>query len=433
MFRFAMINSLCRPCGAAEQLVRRVISRGPWWAVVALGLPCLGQAQMFSQQGYVDTGFTAYPQTVPGDSGQLVAASRLHWEPAAKWGDWHLNAALDAWFDSHRMAERTLAVSYWDRGSQRPAFGIQRLSISWARGPVTIELGKQFVRWGKTDILTPTDRFAPRDDLTVVDTEVLGVTAGRVTVANQSDSLDLVYTPRMTPSRIPLLNQRWVVVPGEVRQFGLLDSGAQYPGGGQYGVRWNHLGRYLEYSFSFFRGFNHLPLLQADFVPASTHIEVRRDYPQLQTIGTDAAIPLRWFTIKTESAWFHSTTPQADEYVLYVVQAERQSGEWLFIGGYTGEYDIEKRNSLSFDLERGLAKAFVGRASLTIDTRRSLVFEGVARQNGKGFYGKFEYSHSFGQHWRVTPRIGIIRGSEGDFLGQYRRNSFASVTIRYSF
>src|SRR5207245_1172889 len=112
-----------------------------------------------------------------------------------KWSGWHLNAALDAWFDSHRMAARTLAVSYWDRESQRPAFDVQRLSVSWARGPVTIEFGKQFVRWGRTDILTPTDRFAPRDDLSVIDTEVLAVTAGRVTVANQSDSLDLVYTP----------------------------------------------------------------------------------------------------------------------------------------------------------------------------------------------------------------------------------------------
>jgi hypothetical protein len=427
MFLFAMNNSPCRPCDAVEPRARRSV------ALVALLLPCLGQAQTFSQQGYVDTALTAYPQTVPGDSGQLVSASRFHWEPTAKWSEWHLNAALDAWFDSHLMATRTLAVSYWDRESQRPAFDIQRLSVSWARGPVTIEFGKQFVRWGKTDILTPTDRFAPRDDLSVIDTEVLAETAGRVTVANQSDSLDLVYTPRMTPSRMPLLNQRWAVVPEEIRSFPLVDAGAQYPGGGQYGVRWNHLGRHLEYSLSFFRGFNHSPLLQADFVPASAHIEVRRDYPQLQTIGADAAIPLRWFTIKAESAWFRSNTPQADEYVLYVVQAERQSGEWLFIGGYTGEYVTERRNSLSFDPDRGLAKAFVGRASLTIDTRRSLVFEGVARQNGKGFYGKFEYSHAFGQHWRITPRVGIIRGSEGDFLGQYRRNSFVNVTIRYSF
>jgi hypothetical protein len=405
-----------------------------WPATIAVFLlPWATAAQTFSQQGYFETMLTAYPQTAPGDSGQLIDSSLLDWEPAVKWGDWRFNAGFVAQFDSHRMAERSPDVSYLDRETQRPAFDVSRLSVSWGHGPVTIELGKQFVRWGKTDILNPTDRFTPRDYLTVIDASVLAVTAARLTIASQSDSLDLVYTPFLTPSRMPLLNQRWVVEPPEARGFPLIDGGASYPGGGQYGVRWNHMGRYLEYSFSYFHGFNHLPMLQANFDPVLGGITIHRRYPQLDTIGADAAIPLRWFTIKAESAFFRSDNPQVDQYVLYVLQAERQSGEWLFLAGYVGEYVTDNRNELSFDPERGLAKAFVGRASWTIDTRRSLVFEGAARQNGEGFYGKIEYSYSFRQHWRVTPRIGVIRGSDNDFLGEFHRNSFASVAIRYSF
>ena len=37
----------------------------------------------------------------------------------------------------------------------------------------TIEVGRQLVRWGKADILNPTDRFAPRDFLNVVHNEYL--------------------------------------------------------------------------------------------------------------------------------------------------------------------------------------------------------------------------------------------------------------------
>ncbi len=357
----------------------------------------------------------------------------LHWEPALKWSDWRFNAGFDAQFDSHRMAERTPDVSYWDRETQRPAFDVSRLSVSWGRGPVTIELGKQFVRWGKTDILNPTDHFAPRDYLTVIDPTVLAVTAARLTIASQSDSLELVYTPRMSPSRIPLLNQRWVVIPEEAEGFPLIDGRADYPGGGQYGARWNHIARYLEYSFSYFHGFNNLPLLQTSFDPALSAITIRRSYAELDSVGSDAAIPLRWFTIKAESAFFHSNTPQVDQYVLYVLQAERQYGEWLFVGGYIGDYITGNRNEATFDPERGLAKAIVGRASWTLDTSRSLVFEGAAKQSGDGFYGKIEYSQAFGQHWRVTPQIGVIRGSDNDFLGQYHRNSFASLSVRYSF
>ena len=265
------------------------------WACATLAaflLPWAGQAQTFSQQGYLETVLTAYPQTAPGDSGQLIDSSLLHWEPAVKWSDWHFNAGFEGQFDSHGMADRSADVSYWDRGIRRPALDVSRLSVSWGRGPVTIELGKQFVRWGKTDILNPTDRFAPRDYLTVIDSQVLAVTAARVTVASQSDSLDLVYTPRLTPSRIPLFDQRWFNAGEEAQGLPLIDEGAKYPGGGQYGIRWNRMAKYLEYSFSYFRGFNNMPLLEASLAPDGARIDVRRNYAQLQTIGADVAIPL---------------------------------------------------------------------------------------------------------------------------------------------
>ena len=65
------------------------------------------------------------------------------------------------------------------------------------------QAGKQFIRWGKADILNPTDRFAPRDYLNVVDNDFLAITAARVTYGTQSDTFDLVFAPRLTPSRVP--------------------------------------------------------------------------------------------------------------------------------------------------------------------------------------------------------------------------------------
>ena len=48
-----------------------------------------------------------------------------------------------------------------------------------ARGRFTLDAGKQFIRWGKADIVNPTDRFAPKDFLNVVDAEFLAVTGLR--------------------------------------------------------------------------------------------------------------------------------------------------------------------------------------------------------------------------------------------------------------
>src|SRR5260370_16689024 len=52
----------------------------------------------------------------------------------------------------------------------------------------------------------------------------------------------------------------------------------------------------------------------------------------------------------------------------YVLQLERQSGEWLFVGGYAGEVVTARRAVLSFAPDRGTSRSIVGRASYTIDT-----------------------------------------------------------------
>ena len=51
--------------------------------------------------------------------------------------------------------------------------------------------------------------------------------------------------------------------------------------------------------------------------------------------GGDAAWPLSWFTLKGEAAFFGTNDTRAEEYWLYVIQLERQAGEWFFVGGYS--------------------------------------------------------------------------------------------------
>ena len=77
-----------------------------------------------------------------------------------------------------------------------------------------------------------------------------------------------------------------------------------------------------------------------------------------------------------------------DEYVLYVLQLERQKGEWVFVGGYAGEAVTRSGSSRAFAPDRGLSRAFVARASYTLDPNRSVAFEGAVRQQGEGFYAK---------------------------------------------
>ncbi len=390
-------------------------------------------AQNFEQRGFIDNTTTIYPQTAPNDSAHLVNQTLFRWELSYKIAPWlKVSGAFDATTDTHQQVERSFHVDFDGRSIQRPAFSLRRYSATLHKGKFTAELGRQFIRWGKADILNPTDRFAPKDYLSnVVDADFLGVIAARVTIESGNNTYDLVWQPIFTPSRTPLLDQRWTVLPVQAQGVTIDDLGARYPGGSQYGARWNHLGSGYEYSFCFFDGFNNLPLFDTTFDPLTNTAGLQRYYPELRLYGADAAVPLKWFTVKGEAAYFTSTTPDTDEYALYVIQLERQVKEWSFVGGYAGEVLTRAGNPLQFAPDRGFARSFVGRAGWTIDANRSLAISAAVRAAGS--FTRFEYSQTYGQHWRATAAVAWIRGDMTDFLGEYRRNSYASLGIRYSF
>jgi hypothetical protein len=137
--------------------------------------------------------------------------------------------------------------------------------------------------------------------------------------------------------------------------------------------------------------------------------------------------------MKAETTWQQATAKDADDYGLWVVQAERQQADWLLIGGYVGEWVSAERGALSFAPDRGLARSVIGRVSRALEGNRSFFVEVVARQNAGGLYAKAEYSHGIASQWRVALQAQLIRGQVDDFLGQYRLNSWTGARTRFNF
>jgi hypothetical protein len=391
-------------------------------------------AQTVRQRGFVDAGAVLFPQQARNDGTQLVGDLIAQEEVFLKPAPWiQFAAGFVGRANSHDQVENSWRLDILDRGTLRPALSARRLTATFTHGPITVDIGKQFIRWGKADIVTPTDRFAPQDFVNVIDPEYLAVTAARASVQWRNESFDGVWVPFFTPSRTPLLSQRWTVVPGGAEGITLFDASGPLPKGSQAGVRWGHIKGGYEFSLSYFDGFNHLPNISITPGPSPFVAGIAKTYPNLRSYGFDFAAPTGLLTLKAEATYATSTTRDSDNYLLYVVQLERQTGEWMFVGGYAGEVVTERRALFTFAPDRGLTKSIVGRASYTIDANRTAAVEMAVRQNGNGAYVKGEYSQARGQHWRATASGSIIRGDEDDFLGQYRLNSHVTFSIRYSF
>jgi len=401
-------------------------------AVLLLCSPAVS-AQTVSRRGSIESHVVGFPQTTPTDTTQVVGDVLLREEGSVRPARWiQLAAGLGLRGDSHDRVEDHWRLDFEDRGVRRARASILRVSASLSAGAFSVEVGKQFIRWGRADVLNPTDRFAPHDYLDVVNPELLAVNGVRPSVQIGNSTLEAVWVPRLTPSRSPLFDQRWTVALPEAEGIRIIDKGAVFPRGSQHGVRWNHAGTRVEASLSYFDGYHHLPAFVVR-QPSPEVAEATRAYPALRSYGSDIAVPAGWLTVKGEVAYFTSPNDSTDEYVLYVVQLERQVGGWMLIGGYAGEAVARSRGTLSFSPDRGIARSIVGRAVHAVDPARTMLVELVVRQNGDGAYVKGEYSTLIARSWRLTMSAVGIGGEAHDFLGQYRRNSSGSIALRFSY
>ena len=214
--------------------------------------------------------------------------------------------------------------------------------------------------------------------------------------------------PRFTPSRVPLLDQRWTVVPPAAASMPLVDAGAVFPAGSQAGVRWGHVGAGLRVLAVVLRRLQPPAERRAIWRPAPAPPARRRDARSIRRFGPTAATRRcrrRWFTIKGEAAYFTSSTAGADRRVRAVRHparaADRRVGDRRRLRRRSGD----RRSAAALDVRARSRHGALDRrrARRTRSTRIAASRSRRAvRQNGDGVYAKGEYSQARGQHWRAT-------------------------------
>jgi hypothetical protein len=109
------------------------------------------------QRGYLETRSFFFPQTGSGRQRAYTGEAMLRWESGWQLRkNLRLNAGLDGRFDSHRQFERERRLDSPTAAFSAPPLSVRRLSLLWNHSGWTLEAGRQFIRWGKADLLNPT-------------------------------------------------------------------------------------------------------------------------------------------------------------------------------------------------------------------------------------------------------------------------------------
>jgi hypothetical protein len=189
--------------------------------VSAWGVPA-ARAQSFGERGFIQAGGFFFPDTTQKDPTQVVGDVLVRDEGFVKPANWlQFAAGLDFRANTHDQVDSSWSPDFSDRGTLRPRLSVRRLNATITHGPLTLDLGKQFIRWGKTDIVTPTDRFAPRDFINVTDNDVLPGTGARGVFQWKANTGDAVWyrSLRRAGSRFSTSGGRRSALPRRLRSW----------------------------------------------------------------------------------------------------------------------------------------------------------------------------------------------------------------------
>jgi hypothetical protein len=137
--------------------------------------------------------------------GNPVSEASSHFHGAVRYQTHYFSlvAKPELWIDTRRTIDRR-SVTLSDRTDRRPVAAAGELYLDLAAMGLDFRLGKQQIFWGRADTWNPTDNITPFDYLDLLDAERLGIAAVRIRRYFGASSLDLVWTPLFTPTRLPL-------------------------------------------------------------------------------------------------------------------------------------------------------------------------------------------------------------------------------------
>ncbi len=312
-------------------------------------------------------------------------------------------------------------------------------------GPIDIRAGKQIIVWGRADRINPTDNLTPRDfTLLVPDDEDqrFGSWAVQATYFLGRLSVTGVWLLDFEPSVVPLRSPPPPLRIHEREPDGGLGQGA---------LRLEQTGSAVDWSLSYFDGFDTIPDLALD----GPELVLRSH--RVRVVGADAATVVGPYGFRGEAAYTFTEDASGDDpgiknpFFFLVVGADRTFIEHLNVNV---QYILRvvTRYRSPFAIQDPLARAVAVQAallanqldhiqhsvSLRVSNRwfhETLAAElaAIVSVNRFGWVLRPRVTYALSDRWRLTVGGDLFGGDRLSFLGNLRENSAAFVELRWSF
>ena len=308
-----------------------------------------------------------------------------------------------------------------------------------------LRLGRQIVAWGRGDGLNPTDNLTPHDYTVMLpfeDDQRFGTTAARLDYfLTTAHTLTFFTTPFFEPSKFPLpagLGMR------DVRPAHSLRNS-------EAAVKLNKTGDGVDWSISYFHGYNLLPEIR----PGAAGLELH--YPEIDVLGADMARNFGRYGMRAEVAYFRTedndgNNPVAINPYLYAVAGVDRTfldnlnvnlqlvGRW--VQHYTDPSDVADPTTRFAATQNAINLGQQDRTSYGLSSRVSnkwfndtleaevLVFVNFRRTNS---YLRPLVTYAFTDSMKLTVGAEFYRGPDNTPFGQLKSNQGYFSELRYSF
>lgn len=319
--------------------------------------------------------------------------------------------------------------------------------VDFSSGAAGFRIGKQIIVWGRADQLNPTDNLSPRDYTLFTaesDDQRQGASAVKATYNFTGVTATGIWLPHFRPNTIP-------ISPATGTTFS-----ENIPSGDQFALKLEQSGLAVDWSLSYFRGFDLNPdIAIQSALPGALSLMLQ--HHRIRVLGADATTVMGRYGLRTEVAytWTENASgidPFVKKPFFYgVVGADRTFFEYLNINV---QYFVRQVNSFSDpNTIADLLTHEVAIQQSIISNQQDKFQQGMSLRIGNKWLNETleaefsavysftrrdsllrpKLSYAFDDHWKGILGASMYRGEPNTFFGMLRYLSTVFGEIRYSF